>query len=237
MNRTGIVTQKIDLQVPDSPPMAAYVARPRGNGPHPGLLVFQEAFGVNAHIRDVAERCAEQGYVALAPELYHRTAPPGFEASYADFASITPHYLAVTPAAAEADLRASYDSLHSNSQVKPDEISCLGFCLGGRVSFIADSVLPLRAAVSFYGGGIAPDLLDRTAKLAGPMLFIWGGLDKRITPEHRRAVADSLSTHHKPFVASEFSPADHGFFCDQRPSYDARSARQAWALTLEFLRP
>src|SRR5271165_4186522 len=236
MNRNEIVTQRIELTVPDTPPMAAYVASPRGNGPFPGLLVFQEAFGVNAHICDVSERFAQQGYMAIAPELYHRTAPPGFEASYADFPSIKAHYQAVTPDAAEADVRASYEWLHSNSHVKPDGISCIGFCLGGRVSFIANSVLPLRAAVSFYGGGIAPDLLDRTPNLKGRMLLIWGGLDKHITPEHRRAVADSLSTHNKPFVTAEFSQADHGFFCDQRASYEPRSAREAWALTVEFLR-
>ena len=85
MARTGVITEKIQLKVAESPPMQAYIARPEAGGPHPGLMVFQEAFGVNAHIRDVAERFAEQGYVAIAPELFHRTAPAGFEASYSDF--------------------------------------------------------------------------------------------------------------------------------------------------------
>lgn len=236
MARSGIVTERIQLKVADSSPMQAYVARPKGSGSHPGLMVFQEAFGVNAHIRDVTERFARQGYVAIAPELFHRTALAGFEGNYNDFPSIMPHYQSVTTEAAEADIHATYDWLHANSEVKRDEISCVGFCMGGRVSFIADSTVPLRAAVSFYGGGIAPDLLDRARALHGRILLIWGGMDKHIPPEKRRAVVDAVAAHHKPYVNAEFSQADHGFFCDQRPAYEPRSARQAWALTLEFLR-
>ncbi|HTW59053.1 MAG TPA: dienelactone hydrolase family protein [Terriglobales bacterium] len=236
MAQTAIIKEKVELKVAGSTPMAAYVARPEGNIPHPGLMVFQEAFGVNSHIRNVAERFAAEGYVAIAPELFHRTAPPGFEGSYGDFAAVVPHYQAVTSDAAEADALAAYDWLQSNSQVKADAISCVGFCMGGRVAFLANSVLPLRAAVSFYGGGIAPGLLDRAAKLHGPMLLVWGGLDKHITPEHRKAVTDALSARQKSYINVEFSQGDHGFFCDERASYNQEAARQAWALTLEFLR-
>ncbi len=236
MARAGLVTEKIQLKVADSPPMQAYVAQPEANGPHPGLMVFQEAFGVNAHIRDVTERFAEQGYVAIAPELFHRSAPPGLEVAYSDFASVRPHLQLLTQEAAEDDIRATYDWLRSDSKVKRDEISCVGFCMGGKTSFIADSVVPLRAAVSFYGGGIAPDLLDRAPALHGPILLVWGGRDKHITPELRRSVVDAVAAQHKPYVNAEFSQADHGFFCDQRPAYEPHSAKQAWALALEFLR-
>jgi carboxymethylenebutenolidase len=236
MRHSEIVTEKVELSVADGTRMAAYVARPQQTGPHPGLLVFQEAFGVNHHIRNVAERFAREGHVAIAPELFHRTAPPGFEASYTDFPSVTPHLQAVTAQAAEPDVRAAYDWLRSHAQVKQNEISSVGFCLGGRVSFIANSIVPLHAAVSFYGGGIAPALLERASKQQAPILLIWGGLDKHITPEHRRAVTDALTAHHKIYVNAEFSRADHGFFCDERTAYEPHSARQAWALTLEFLR-
>jgi carboxymethylenebutenolidase len=236
MAQTAVIKERIELSVPDSTRMQAYVARPAG-GPHPALMVFQEAYGVNSHIRDVTERFAAQGYVAVAPELFHRTAPPGFEGAYGDFPSVMPHYQALTNEAAEADIRACYEWLSSNSQVKPDEISCVGFCMGGRVSFLANAVVPLRAAVSFYAGGIAPGLLDRASQLHGPALLIWGGLDKHITADHRKAVTDALSAQRKTYVNVEFSNADHGFFCDQRASYEPRAARQAWALTLEFLRP
>jgi len=235
MNSMQIVQEKTELAVADGTRMGAYVARPERGGPHPGLLVFQEAFGVNHHIRSVSDRFAAEGYVVIAPELFHRTAP-GFEGSYTDFEAVRPHLQAVTPETAEHDIRAAYEWLRGNAQVKADAISSIGFCLGGRVSFIANSIVQLRGAVSFYGGGIAPGLLDRAAKLQAPSLFVWGGLDKHITPEHRRAVVDSLSAQKKIFVNAEFSRADHGFFCDERATYEPHSARQAWALTLEFLR-
>jgi carboxymethylenebutenolidase len=231
-----IVTEKVELSVADGTRMSAYVARPEHPGPHPGLLLFQEAFGVNHHIRDVSERFAREGYVVIAPELFHRTAPPGFEASYTDFASVTPHFQAVTPETAEADIRSAHHWLLSDGKIKAEEISSIGFCLGGKVSFLASTILPLRAAVSFYGGGIAPALLDRAAKVQAPLLLVWGGLDKHITPELRRSVTDALSAQKKIYVNAEFSRADHGFFCDERAAYEPHSARQAWALTLEFLR-
>jgi len=236
MNQSAIIKEKVELAVADGTRMAAYVARPEHGGPHPGILVFQEAFGVNHHIRNVTERFAAEGYVAIAPELFHRTAPPGFEGSYTDFPALMPHYQAVTTETAEADIRSAYEWLRSNAQVKAKEISSVGFCMGGRISFIANSVVALRTAVSFYGGGIAPGLLDRASKLQAPSLFIWGGLDKHITPEHRRTVTQALSTQKKIYVTAEFSRADHGFFCDERAAYEPHSARQAWALTLEFLR-
>jgi len=231
-----IVTGKVELAVADGTTMAAYVARPKEAQPHPGLLLFQEAFGVNHHIRSVCDRFAAEGYVVIAPELFHRTAPPGFEGSYTDFPAVMPHLQAITPETAEMDVRSSCEWLRSNAQVKRDEISSVGFCLGGRTSFLANGTLRLRAAVSFYGGGIAPGLLDLAPKLEAPSLLIWGGLDKHITPAHRKAVTEALSLHHKGYVNVEFSQADHGFFCDERATYEPRSARQAWALTLEFLR-
>jgi carboxymethylenebutenolidase len=234
MSESGIVREKVELPVADGTRMPAYVARPKDGEAHPGLLVFQEAFGVNHHIRNVAERFAAEGYVAIAPELFHRTAPPGFEGSYTDFAAVMPHLKAVTTETAEADIRSAYDWLRSSA--KANEISSVGFCMGGKVSFIANSIVALRAAVSFYGGGIAPGLLDRAAKLQAPSLFVWGGTDKHIPPEQRRAVTDSLSAEKKIYVNAEFSRADHGFFCDERAAYEPHSAKQAWALTLEFLR-
>jgi carboxymethylenebutenolidase len=236
MDRSEIIKEKAELPVADGTRMAAYVARPKDQGSHPGLMLFQEAFGVNHHIRNVSDRFAAEGYVVIAPELFHRTAPTGFEAGYTDFPSVGPHLQAVTTETAEHDVHAAYNWLKSDAQVKANEISGVGFCMGGRVSFIANSAVSLCAAVSFYGGGIAPSLLGRVAKLQAPMLLIWGGLDKHITAEQRRAVTEALSAQKKVYVNAEFSCADHGFFCDERAAYEPHSARQAWALMLEFLR-
>src|SRR6202451_633732 len=118
MSGTAIVKEIVELAVADGTRMSAYVARPQQGGPHPGLLVVQEAFGVNHHIRNVSDRFAAEGYVAIAPELFHRTAPPGFEVSYTDFPSVMPHMKAVTTETAELDLRSAYEWLGSNAQVR-----------------------------------------------------------------------------------------------------------------------
>src|ERR1700679_4009979 len=99
-----LATQRVTVDVADGTTMHAYVARPAEEGKFPGLMVFQEAFGVNAHIREVTERVAREGYVAIAPELFHRSAAPGFEASYTDFPSVMPHMQAITEAGASKDI-------------------------------------------------------------------------------------------------------------------------------------
>jgi carboxymethylenebutenolidase len=235
MNQQATITrERLTLRVGDGTKMGAYLAHPDDETAHPGIIVLQEAFGVNSHIRNVADRLAGQAYVAIAPELYHRTAA-GFEADYKDFSSALPHARAVTTTTAAADLQAAFDWLRTRPEVQNDAIFSVGFCMGGKISFLANSLLPLRAAVSFYGGGIAPDLLDRAATLQAPMLLFWGGLDKHITKELRRAATDALEDHGKTYVNVEFSNADHGFFCDERAAYQPQAARQAWGLMLEFL--
>ncbi|MFZ2804159.1 MAG: dienelactone hydrolase family protein [Patescibacteria group bacterium] len=223
----------VSLVVPGASAMRAYVSRPEGT-PRGGLIVFQEAFGVNAYIRGVADRFAAQGFLAIAPELFHRTAPEGFEVAYTDFELIKPHFVEITPEGIEADAKAAFDWLVSE-KIDAANISSIGFCLGGRSSFIANSALPLKAAVSFYGGG-TDMLLDRIPKLHGPMLFLWGGKDTHITPDKRLAVVDAMQAGNKDCVDVVFSEADHGFFCDARPAYHKRSAELAWPLVLEFLK-
>mgnify|MGYP005811624785 CR=1 FL=1 len=230
-----LVQETVTLKVEDGTQMAAYIARPKDTKRLPGIIVLQEAFGVNSHIRDVTERLAREGYVAVAPELFHRTAP-GFQGDYKDFQSVMPHVRAVTVQTAEADLRSTLEWLRAARFAQSEQVYSVGFCMGGRISFLANAVLPLRAAASFYGAGIAPDLLDRASALHGPMLLIWGGQDKHIGPEQRAAVAEALGKSGKTYVNAEFSDADHGFFCDERASFQPRAARQAWALLLEFLR-
>jgi carboxymethylenebutenolidase len=227
--------EEIEIKVADGGTMAAYVTHPVDGLRHPGIIVLQEAFGVNGHIRNVADRLAQEGYSVIAPELFHRTAP-GLQGSYNDFPSVMPHVQAVTETTAEADLNATCDWLRAQANVKPGELFSIGFCMGGRVSFLANALLPLRAAVSFYGSGIAPGLLHRASALRAPMLLFWGGLDQHIKAEHQQAVVEALKTHGKTYVNVEFSNADHGFFNDERAAYQPQAARQAWSLMLEFLR-
>ena len=234
-----MLDERVDLRVDDGTTMRAYVARPAVAGAYPGLIVGQEAFGVNAHIRDVTERFARQGYVAIAPELFHRTAA-GFEGRYDDFPSVMPHLQALRHPAMEADLRAAHARLGANGSGVGAPIAAVGFCMGGMVAFLAALTLPVACAVSFYGGGIAPSaqrpgLLDRVGELRAPVMLLWGGRDKHLGPDVVRSVTDALRAAGKDFVNVEISDADHAFFCDARPSYNAVAAAEAWPLTLAFL--
>ena len=230
----SISTEMIALNVADGTSMNAYVAVPEGTAKAPGMLVFQEIFGVNPNIRDIAERFARLGYMAIAPELFHRTAP-GFVGPYSDLQACMPHMQAMTPEGNIADARAAFDWLEKNPRVAPNATASIGFCMGGRVSFLANSVLPLKAAISFYGTAIAPGFVTRAAQQHGPALFFWGGLDARITRDQTRAVVDAMTEAKKTFVNVDFSDADHGFFCDARANYKETAAKQAWELALKFL--
>ncbi|MGH9732859.1 MAG: dienelactone hydrolase family protein, partial [Candidatus Acidiferrales bacterium] len=145
---SGAKTEFVTLKIADGTTMRAFIAMPVRGSKLPGILVFQEAFGVNEHIRDVTQRFAREGYLAIAPELFHRTAPPGFEGSYADFKFVMPHMAALKDVELEADIRTAHDVLLRHSAADPQRIACIGFCMGGRVSFLADLILPVRAAIS-----------------------------------------------------------------------------------------
>jgi carboxymethylenebutenolidase len=221
-------TELVTVKVSDGTSMRLYVARPSGPAPKRGLLVMQEAFGVNSHIRDVTERFAREGFLAVAPELFHRTAP-GFEGRYDDFGSAMAHLKELKDPSLEADFQAAYDWLRANGIGGNSPIAAVCFCMGGRAAFLAALTLPLECAVSFYGGGIAPNpmnpgLLNRVNQLKAPVLLFWGGRDQHITSDQTRTVAEALRAAGKNFVNVEFSDADHGFFCDARPSYNPTAA-------------
>jgi len=229
-----MTTEYVNLPVDDGTSMRAYVARPEGK-PKAGLIVFQEIFGINSHIRDVTERFGRQGLLAIAPELFHRTAP-GFESGYTDMGPGFEQMKAVTDSGLEADIRAAYKWLQDAGESR---ICSTGYCMGGRVSCLAAITVPLTCAVSYYGGGIAPSqfnpgLLGRLKDLQAPMLFFWGGQDQHIPPESVAAVIGAARAAKKTFSNVEFSFADHGFFCDQRASYNPQAAALAWPLTLAF---
>lgn len=226
----------VTLSVADGTEMRAYTAFPSSTGPVPGIILLQEAFGVNHHIRSVADRLAQAGYAVIAPELFHRTAAPGLEIAYADFATgAMPHYSAINNEDLTADLQASYDWLISQSLVVADKIGSIGFCLGGRVSFLANAALPLAAAVSYYGGGTHL-IKDRAKDLHAPQLFFWGGLDAHIGKDTVAEVVDAVEAAGKPYINTVISYADHGFHCDERPSYHPQAAAEAWGMTLAFFK-
>jgi carboxymethylenebutenolidase len=225
----------VNLKIADGTDMEAYTAIPANavGRNAPGLILLQEAFGVNHHIRDVADRFANQGYVVIAPELFHRSAPPYFEGAYGDFAQVMPFYQAITNEGLEADLKAAWHWLRHHELVNPANIFSIGYCMGGRASFLANATLPLSAGVSYYGGGTAA-IADKAPNISGRHLFFWGGLDKHIGQDQIDIVTGAMDAAGKEYINVKFSYADHAFACDERPSYNEKANKEAWALTLVF---
>jgi carboxymethylenebutenolidase len=225
-------TSHITLSVADGTNMQAFTVLPDGK-PSAGLILFQEAFGVSGHIQGIARKLAAEGFAVIAPELFHRSAPPGWVAPYGqDFSLIMPHFQALTPEGLGADARASYDWLTARGISR---VGAIGFCLGGRVAFLANAELPLGAAVSYYGGSL-DQIAFMAPRLNGPHLFLWGGLDKHITPHVRSAVLEAVEAAGKPHASIVFSYADHAFNNDERPNYNPDASREGWALSMAFLK-
>jgi carboxymethylenebutenolidase len=229
----NILTGTVTLKVEDGSTMNAYSAMPDDNEKHPGIMVFQEAFGVNNHIKNVAKRIAAEGYIVIAPELFHRSAAAGAEFPYTDFETIRPHFSAITVEGLGADVKAAFEWLKQNPKLKNNKIGTIGFCLGGRVSLLANITLPVSASISYYGGG-SQTLIDKFGSIHAPQLFFWGGLDKHIIHEHVDSVIKAMKDAGKQFINVEISYADHAFNSDERPNYNAKASKEAWAMSMAF---
>lgn len=221
----------------------AYLAQPKGSGSFPAVIVFQEIFGVNDHIRDVTERIATEGYVAIAPAIFQRLAP-GFETGYTPAAIETGRAYKMQTHAAEliSDTQATLTYLKSLPAVNAEAIGTLGFCFGGHVAYLVATLPDIKATASFYGAGIttmtpgggAPTL-HRTGDIAGVLYAFFGDQDASIPAAEVAQIKAALSAHHIPHQVFCY-PADHGFFCDQRSSYQPEAAAHAWQQVLQLFR-
>jgi len=232
-----ITTERIEIPLEEGGSMGGYLARPAAGGPGPAVLVFMEIFGINEHIRDVTERVAREGYVSLAPDYFHRTGP-GAEYGYDDegFAKGMELLNALEADEMIADARAALAYLRSRDDVDPDRIGCMGFCIGGHMAYLTACETDVKAAASFYGGGIAapqgpggaPSTVARTQKITGKLLCLFGGRDSFIPRQQVDLVAETLRQDGIPNDVVTYEAADHGFFCDLRDSYHAVAAKDAW---------
>ena len=206
--------------------MPAFVARPAGTGPWPAVLVIQEAFGLNGHIRKVAERIAAEGYVTLAPDLYWRGGK-GRTVAYQDIGEAIRLMQTLRDDEIVADVGNAITHLERQPYVRADRIGITGFCMGGRVSYLVACELPkkIRAAVPFYGGGIP---IERTAKLEAPVLAFFGDKDAFIPMDFVDALRAEVAKQKKAVDIVVYPGADHGFFCDERSSYEPKAAADAW---------
>ncbi|KVC57509.1 carboxymethylenebutenolidase [Burkholderia ubonensis] len=209
-----------------------YLALPR-RGKGPAVIIVQEIFGVNAHIRSVADQYAADGYVALAPDVFWRT-QPRVELAYegADRDKGIELLRKTDVNLAVADIAAAADLLRTRPEAD-GKVAAIGYCFGGRLAYLAAATGKIDAAVAYYGGGIQ-NALDVAGKVTQPILFHYAGNDHAIplaaVDQVKAAFAgrDNAAFHLYP-------GAEHGFNCAERASYHQRAAALAHGRTLTFL--
>jgi carboxymethylenebutenolidase len=231
-----ISTEKVEIATSGGGSMGGYLARPSDGEPRPAVIVYMEIFGVNSHIRDVTERVAREGYVALAPDYFHRTGP-GVEYGYDEEGMGKGMALMSALQADEmiSDANAAIAFLQGRSDVRGG-IGCMGFCIGGHMTYLTACETGVKAAASFYGGGIAApagpggavSTISRTGKIGGKILCLFGDQDGFIPMDQVEAIQAALADGGVAHDTAVYPGADHGFFCDQRDGYQEAAASDAW---------
>ena len=204
-----------------------YLATP--SQPGPGVLVIQEWWGLVPHIEHIADRFAEAGFVALAPDLYH-----GKQTGSPDEAGKLMMSMRIDEAA--RDLAGAIDYLAALPQTSARKVGTVGFCMGGALSLYAASANPeVGACVVFYGGH--PNVKPALASLQAPVLGIFAGKDTFVSPAVVAALDQQLTALGKRHEFHTYPQAQHAFFNDARPEvFDANAARDAWDKTVAFFR-
>ncbi len=237
--------------------MATYVSQPNEPGRHPAVIVIQEVFGINANIQAITDRLGAEGYFAVAPALFHREentegirgTNPLF--SYAGVAGVPedkPDQEARSRAVGNwkdseliLDINHTIEWLQKHPRVSGDRIGIVGFCAGGRITYMAAAACPgLGAAVDFYGGnclvswGGGPTPFDRTSQIQCPVMGNFGDQDQSPPVDEVRKIEAELKKHGKTADFKIHPGAGHGFMCEDRPSYDEAAAKDSWERTLGF---
>ena len=215
--------QDVTLTSSDGFKLDAYRADPKGT-PKGAVVVIQEIFGVNHHIKAVTDRLAAEGYVAIAPAVFDRM-QKNFETGY------TPDDIAVARAMVG---KADFPAMLRDTQAAIDavkgvgKVGITGFCMGGTIVFLATAQLSgLSAGVAYYGGQIAKNV-DQKPKT--PIMMHFGEKDAGIPMPD----VDTIKAKHPTAEIFVYPGAQHGFHCDERASYDKKSADEAWPRTMDF---
>ena len=219
----------------DGSDMRMYLSVPEGSGPFPAVLVSQHGPGVNEFIQDTVNKLAKEGYVACAPELYHRVT----EEMLADGSSAGQH---LNDPEIVADVNATVEFLRSRPFVDSERLGVTGFCQGGRTTWLAAATNPhFKAAVPFFGGNIRVPVgnseqspFDRTSGMKCPVLFHFGALDTNPSPEDQARYDTEMTRLGILHQFYSYSGADHAFMDYNRDRYQKEASDIAWPRTLEF---
>ncbi len=218
----------------DGVTVRAYLVGQQGKVKRPAIIVVQEWWGLNDHIKDVGRRFAQEGYVAIVPDLYSRLGNPVVPNSNPDQAGKL--MSALKQEDGLKDLQATIAYLKTVPEVDAGRIGVTGFCMGGSYALMLPCVSPdIKAAVPFYGQVPSPD--TPLQQLAGPVLYIYGEEDGWITKADVQRLANALTKYNKPGEVKTYPGAPHAFFNDTRKDvYKPAEAKDAWARAVAFFK-
>jgi carboxymethylenebutenolidase len=221
--------------------MPCHFARPAYGGPHPGVVVVMEAFGLNDNIRRITERFAEEGFVAIAPNLYFRQSDN--VVPYNDLPGAFRLMGTIKWDQVVDDMAAAINHLKRLKEAKPS-IATVGFCMGGTVAFLTACRNPdVKATAPYYGGGMvtarqpgvkAP--IEYVSGLTAPVLAFFGGKDAFIPMDQVEKFKTTLQKAGKQAEVIVYEDADHGFMCDERPVFHPAHAKEAWEKTVALFK-
>ena len=219
----------------DGQEMQAYTSVPSGSGPFPAVVVIQAIGGVNEFIRGVVDKLAGEGYAAVAPDLFHRITDPSISEPMARGATLSDPEIV-------ADVNAAVDFLRGHSAVDSDRIGITGFCMGGRVVWLAAVSIPhFKAAVPYYGGNIMVPRGDAdkspfelTENINCPILFHFGEIDANPSQDDMATFDAELTRLDKAHQFYTYPGADHAFMDHTGPRYHKEAAETSWPRTLQF---
>ncbi len=232
-----------DVMVSQGMDMATYVSHPAPSegSSFPAVIVVMEAFGVTRHIEQVCDEYARHGYVAVAPSLYHRDAP-NIKLGYDHMPQVMQHMGALRDDHIIEDINKTIDYLQNRYQrTRGNKIGIVGYCVGGRITYLAATSCPgLSAASVYYGGrilvpfGDGPAPVERTSSNTIPVMGNFGEDDANPTPDDVAQIEEALKAAGVTYDFKMYSGAGHGFNCNERPDYREDAAADALARTLAW---
>ena len=230
-----VVTERIEIQAPGGA-MPTMVAKPEGVGPWPSVVVLMEAFGLVPHIEDVAQRIAAEGYVVATPDVYYRHLPDN-KFGYDELDAAIGVMSKLDDGEFLGDMRATVASLNARGDTN-GKVGVTGFCMGGRLTFLSACALSgdIHCGAPFYGGGMVAHL-GQAGGIAVPLQLFFGSADPYIPNDQVDQIRATLGELGKDAAVQVYEGCDHGFFCNERPSYDEAAASDSWQkLTAFFAR-
>lgn len=231
-----IAETEVRISTPDGR-MPAFLYKSAEPEQKPGVILLMEAFGLTTHIREVAARIANEGYVVLAPDLYYRELPDNkFEYSDVEQAMAMMYRLNFGKPV-EEDIRTAIAYVKSQADVFLERVGVTGFCLGGGLAFLtackfSDEIV---AAAPFYGM-VLDEWIEAITDITVPMYLFHGGVDPFIPLERIQQVEARFKELGKEYTLKVYPDADHGFFCNERSSYKRLAAEDSWYELTQFFR-